>query len=60
MSGLTIAQASADASGGRPVYWLPTFAQAAAVLREHLRQGDVCMILGAGDVPELGAMLVER
>ena len=60
VSGLTIAQASADASGGRPVYWLPTFAQAAAVLREHLRQGDVCMILGAGDVPELGAMLVER
>lgn len=60
ISGLTIAEASADAVHGRPVYWLPTFAQAADVLREHLREGDLCMILGAGDIPELGAMLVER
>jgi UDP-N-acetylmuramate--alanine ligase len=58
VSGLTIAQASADAAGGRPVYWLPRFDDAEPVLRELLGDGDLCLVMGAGDVDELGRRLV--
>lgn len=60
VSGLTIAQRTADAAAGRPVYWLPTFEQAARVLGGRLQQGDVCMVMGAGDVQQLSRMLVAR
>jgi len=53
VSGLLIAQAAADAAGGRPVYWLPTFADAEPVLRGLLGAGDVCVVMGAGDVDTL-------
>jgi UDP-N-acetylmuramate--alanine ligase len=58
VSGLTIAEAAADSAGGRPVYWLPTFADAEPVLDELLREGDIALIMGAGDVEELGHRLV--
>jgi UDP-N-acetylmuramate--alanine ligase len=58
VSGLLIAQAAADAAGGRPVYWLPTFADAKPVLRELLGVGDVCVVMGAGDVDALARGLV--
>jgi UDP-N-acetylmuramate--alanine ligase len=58
VSGLLIAEASADAAGGRPVYWLPTFADAEPPLRALLDRGDVCLVMGAGDVVELGRALV--
>ncbi len=58
VSGLTIAESAADAAGGRTVFWLPTFAQAARVLRPRLGEGDVCMVMGAGDVQQLSRMLV--
>jgi len=58
VSGLLVAAAAADAAGGRPVYWLPAFADAAPVLRELLRAGDVCVVMGAGDVDELARGLV--
>ncbi len=32
VSGLTLAETAADAAAGRPVYWLPRFEEAAAVL----------------------------
>jgi UDP-N-acetylmuramate-alanine ligase len=35
------------------VYWLPTFADAEPVLRELLGAGDVCVVMGAGDVDTL-------
>jgi UDP-N-acetylmuramate--alanine ligase len=60
VSGLTIAEAAADGAAGRPVYWLPTFADAEPVLRELLREGDVAVLMGAGDVDELGRRLVAR
>jgi len=60
VSGLTIAEATADAAGGRPVYWLPTFADAEPVLREQLQEGDVCMLMGAGDIDVLGRRLSSR
>jgi UDP-N-acetylmuramate--alanine ligase len=57
VSGLTIAQRAVDAAEGRPVYWLPTFADAEPVLRRELRRGDLCLMLGAGDIDELGRRL---
>jgi UDP-N-acetylmuramate--alanine ligase len=60
VSGLCVAEAAADAAGGRAVYWLPTFAAAEPVLRGVLRAGDVCMVMGAGDVNALGRRLVQR
>ena len=58
VSGLTIAEASADAAGGRPVYWLPAFADAEPVLRGLLGEGDLCVVMGAGDVDVLARTLV--
>jgi UDP-N-acetylmuramate--alanine ligase len=58
VSGLLIAQASADARRGMPVYWLPTFADAEPVLRELLEAEDVCVVMGAGDVDALARRLV--
>jgi UDP-N-acetylmuramate--alanine ligase len=57
VSGLLLAQAAADAAGGRPVHWLPTFADAEPVLRGLLGEGDLCVVMGAGDVDELGRRL---
>jgi UDP-N-acetylmuramate--alanine ligase len=54
VSGLTIALATADAAGGRLVMWLPTFADALPVLRGLLTEGDLCLVMGAGDVNALG------
>jgi UDP-N-acetylmuramate--alanine ligase len=59
VSGLAIAEASADAAGGRSVYWLPTFADAEPPLRALLDRGDLCLVMGAGDVVELGRALVD-
>jgi UDP-N-acetylmuramate--alanine ligase len=58
VSGLLIAQAAADAARGRPVYWLPTFADAEPVLQGLLDAGDVCVVMGAGDVDRLARSLV--
>jgi UDP-N-acetylmuramate--alanine ligase len=58
ISGLTIAEAAADAARGRPVLWLPDFAAAERVLGPRLREGDLCLVLGAGNVDALGRRLV--
>jgi UDP-N-acetylmuramate--alanine ligase len=58
VTGLLVAEAAADAAGGRPVLWLRTFDAAEPVLRGMLREGDLCLVLGAGDVDELGRRLV--
>jgi UDP-N-acetylmuramate--alanine ligase len=58
VSGLSIAEAAADAARGMAVYWLPTFADAEPVLRELLGAGDVCVVMGAGDVDTLARRLV--
>ena len=59
VSGLRIAEAAADAAEGKPVYWLPTFADAEPVLRSLLGEGDLCLVMGAGNVDALGIRLVE-
>jgi UDP-N-acetylmuramate--alanine ligase len=59
VSGLLVAEAAADAAQGRAVYWLPSAATAETVLRNLLQAGDLCLVMGAGDVDALGRALVE-
>jgi UDP-N-acetylmuramate--alanine ligase len=59
VSGLLVAAAAADAAGGRPVWWLPGMADAARMLRSELREGDLLLTLGAGDVDALAKELAE-
>jgi UDP-N-acetylmuramate--alanine ligase len=58
VSGLTIAEAVADAAPGKTVIWLPDFDAAERVLCPRLRDGDLCLVLGAGNVDALGRRLV--
>jgi UDP-N-acetylmuramate--alanine ligase len=58
VSGLLVAAAAADAAGGRPVWWLPAQEDAERLLREELRDGDLLLTLGAGDVDDLARRLV--
>jgi UDP-N-acetylmuramate--alanine ligase len=58
VSGLLLAEAAADAAAGRPIYWLPAASDAERVLRGLLGDGDLCLVMGAGDVDALGRELV--
>jgi UDP-N-acetylmuramate--alanine ligase len=58
VSGLLVAEAAVDAGRGRVVAWAPGFDAAEAVLRSLLRPGDLCLVLGAGDIDALGRRLV--
>jgi UDP-N-acetylmuramate--alanine ligase len=58
VSGLLVAEAAADAAGGRAVLWLPDVDSAQRALAALLRKGDLCLVLGAGDVDALGRRLV--
>jgi UDP-N-acetylmuramate--alanine ligase len=58
VSGLLVAEAAAEAAGGAPVYWLPSFADARRVVGGLLGDGDVCVVMGAGDVDTLAQELV--
>jgi len=57
VSGLSIAEAAADAAHGRPVYWLPGFEDAQRVLGDVLGASDLCVVMGAGDVDVLARAL---
>ena len=57
VSGWLVATATADAADGRPVYWAPRREEAEALLRAELREGDVLLTLGAGDVDALAHAL---
>ena len=57
VSGYLIAEAAADFSGGRPVWWLPHLDAAEANLRGELQEGDVLVTIGAGNVDELAVRL---
>ena len=60
VTGLLVAEAAVDAGRGRMVAWAPGFDEAEAVLRSVLRAGDLCLVLGAGDIDALGRRLVSR
>jgi UDP-N-acetylmuramate--alanine ligase len=58
VDGRLVAAATADAAGGRPVAWLPSFDDARRYLIGMLRAGDLCLVMGAGDVDALGRSLI--
>jgi UDP-N-acetylmuramate--alanine ligase len=58
VDGHLIAAAAADAPQRRPVAWMPGFEPARRFLARRLRSGDVCLVMGAGDVDSLGRSLV--
>ncbi|MGZ5336967.1 MAG: UDP-N-acetylmuramate--L-alanine ligase [Solirubrobacterales bacterium] len=60
VSGLMVAKATAERSGGRPVWWLPNAELAASALAPRLGEGDLLITLGAGDIFRLAEMLVEE
>jgi UDP-N-acetylmuramate--alanine ligase len=60
ISGLLVAQAAADHACGRPVWWIPSLDDAEERLRHELREGDLLLTLGAGDVDRVARGLVER
>jgi UDP-N-acetylmuramate--alanine ligase len=58
VDGRTVAAAAADAAGGKTVAWTPSFDDARAWLRHTLRGGDLCLLMGAGDIDGLGRSIV--
>ena len=58
VSGLDVARAAADSAGGRRVMWLGERQTAARVLAPQLREGDLLVTIGAGDVFMLADDLV--
>ena len=59
VSGLTILRSTRAHAGERPVIWLGSFDEAELVLRELLEAGDLCVVMGAGDVDTLARRLVD-
>jgi UDP-N-acetylmuramate--alanine ligase len=57
VSGYLVAQAAADAAGGRPVWWMPQLEDAERSLRAELAAGDLLLTLGAGNVDDLARRL---
>ena len=57
VSGYLIAETTADAAGGRPVWWLPRLEEAERQLRGELEEGDLLVTIGAGNVDELAVRL---
>jgi UDP-N-acetylmuramate--alanine ligase len=58
VDGHLVAGQAADAAGGRQVAWLPSFEDARLWLGRTLREGDLCLMMGAGDIDALGRSLV--
>ncbi len=58
VSGLDVARAAAERSGGRPVWWLRDLDTATRVLDARLGEGDLLVTIGAGDVFRLANALV--
>jgi UDP-N-acetylmuramate--alanine ligase len=57
VSGLMVADAAADHAGGRPVWWLPNAEVAERALGPRLREGDLLITIGAGDIFKLAEAL---
>ena len=58
VSGLLVAEATADAAGGRATYWMPERQAALALLERLAGEGELVVVMGAGDVDALGRCLV--
>jgi UDP-N-acetylmuramate--alanine ligase len=58
VSGRTLVRTTVAHAGTRPVLWLESFDDAERELLELLGAGDVCVVMGAGDVDVLARRLV--
>jgi UDP-N-acetylmuramate--alanine ligase len=58
VEGLLVAGAAARAGGGREMAWLPRFEDVRRFLSAALRPGDLCLLMGAGDIDSLGESLI--
>jgi UDP-N-acetylmuramate--alanine ligase len=58
VSGLLIAETTADHASGRPVHWLPDRERAAEIVAGLALAGDLVIAMGAGDVDGLGRALI--
>ncbi len=59
VSGLTLVGTTKAQAEGRPVLWKRSFDEAELALRELLDDGDLCVVMGAGDVDLLARRLVD-
>lgn len=60
VSGLDVVRTTAEHAGGRPVWWLRDTPSARRALEPRLREGDLLVTIGAGDVYELANELVDE
>jgi UDP-N-acetylmuramate--alanine ligase len=58
VDGRAVAAAAADHAGGRTVAWVPSFEDARRFLVTTLRAGDLCLVMGAGNVDALARSLL--
>jgi UDP-N-acetylmuramate--alanine ligase len=58
VSGWMTATSVADVAGGRPVHYAATFDDAEKMAGQLLRNGDLCIAIGAGDVFEFSRRIV--
>jgi UDP-N-acetylmuramate--alanine ligase len=58
VDGRIVAEATADAARAGAVAWLPGFNDARPFLAASLRRGDLCLMMGAGNIDALGRSLV--
>ena len=58
ISGKTVADAVCEAAPGKLVAYLPTLSEAATYIRGRLKEGDLVVTLGAGDVTSIPALLL--
>lgn len=59
MTGWVVATDAADYAGGRPVHYAPTFADAQQLAGRLLREGDLCVAMGAGTITDFSRELTE-
>jgi UDP-N-acetylmuramate--alanine ligase len=58
VSGETLVRSALACAQGREVLWRASFDEARETLDELLEDGDLCLVMGAGDVDVLGRGLV--
>ena len=58
VSGETLVRSTVAHAQGREVLWRASFDEAQETLGELLEDGDLCLVMGAGDVDALGRRLV--
>jgi UDP-N-acetylmuramate--alanine ligase len=58
VDGRALAAAAADAGAGKTVAWTPSFDDARAWLAHTLRPGDLCLMMGAGDIDALARSIL--